>query len=70
MGFTLKILNSVSISLIFIGHSCFNDKRVNRVGNELGEFGVEQGDKEQYEVCESSLNNYSLKKFHLGFLGR
>ena len=38
--------------------------------NELGKFGVEQLDKEQKEVCEKSLNNYPLKKFHLGFIGR
>jgi len=38
--------------------------------NEPYKFGVEQGDKEQNEVGENSLNNYPLKKFHFGFIGR
>ena len=55
----------VLLCLNCVGHSSFYYNRVDWGGYELGEFGVEQLDKEQNEVCENSLNNYPLKKFHL-----
>jgi len=66
----LNAFVSGSVSLNCVGHSSLHYQRVNGGGNELGKFGVEHLDKEQNEVCENSLNNYPLKKFHLGFIHR
>jgi len=70
LDLNLNAFVSGSVSLNCVGHSCFHYQSVNGGGNELGKFGMEQGDKEQNEVCKNSLNNYPLKKFHLGFIGR
>jgi len=66
----LNAFVSGSVSLNCVGHTSFHYHRVNGGGYELGKFGVELGDKEQNAVGENSLNNYPLKKFHLGFIGR